>query len=199
MGGDTRKGRCISLESAHCPPYAYIVLYRPLLIDFLMRTRAVLLAILTLLLVSCAPAPTDSTDTTDATVATVRIERDSREIASFEAEVAETPVAWGKGLKDRERLDQNAAMLFRFRGMGLQRFWNKDVNFPIDILFADEYGTIVEIAPDVQPCHEEDCPLYGSEDNVAFVLEVNGGLANKFGVTTGDRLASEETIVRYAD
>ena len=72
--------------------------------------------------------------------------------AELEVEVADTQAARGLGLGKRAELDFNRGMFFDKAGA----YWMKDVKIPLDILFLDGDGVILEKqSMDPQPDGEE--------------------------------------------
>lgn len=59
--------------------------------------------------------------------------------ASF-VEIADTPYLRRLGLSKRASLGKSSGMYFDCRGP----FWMKDVEFPLDLCYMDEYGAITE-------------------------------------------------------
>lgn len=57
---------------------------------------------------------------------------------------------------------------------------------PVDMLFVDEYGAIVQIAPGIVPAELKD-PIV-CETPVLALLYLNGGAAASFGIQPGDTL-----------
>jgi uncharacterized membrane protein (UPF0127 family) len=60
--------------------------------------------------------------------------------ASVVLEIADSEPARRAGLSKRAELPEGSGMLFTQSGL----FWMKDMNFPIDIVFLDKVGTILE-------------------------------------------------------
>lgn len=105
--------------------------------------------------------------------------------ARFRAEVVTEKADKNKGLSGRERLPADAGMLFVL-GNDSRRFWMKGMNFPIDIIVIDRGMRVSEIFRDLQPCTQ--CPIiYSVSETAAYALEINAGLAEKLGITIGDR------------
>lgn len=111
----------------------------------------------------------------------------------FNLEIATTPEEQQKGLSDRDSLPQDNGMLFVFPQSSLLTFWMKDMGFPIDIIFIHG-DTVVSIAHDAPPPTSENknnLPLYKPDQPSDKVLEINAGLAEKYGMTKGDRVEIE--------
>lgn len=106
----------------------------------------------------------------------------------IEAEVADTDAARARGLMGREALADGCGMLFVFDPPGPCGFWMKSVRFPLDILWLDAAGRIVDLVMSAPPCPREPCPVYASRTPAAYVLEVTGGVAAAHGLRPGDQL-----------
>ncbi len=106
-------------------------------------------------------------------------------------EVARTPLEVERGLMFREKLGADAGMLFVFPDTAEHTFWMKNTLIPLDMIFADEDGTVVGVVHGAEP-------LTTSPRSVGapsrYVLEVNGGWAAAHGVARGDRLRVEGIV-----
>lgn len=108
----------------------------------------------------------------------------------FKVEVAESMASRAKGLSGRESLGEDEGMLFIFNSTGKRSFWMKDMKFPIDIIWISE-DKIAGLEKNVKP--EPDKNLFNltnyiSPEGVDKVLEINAGLADKFGFKVGDEI-----------
>lgn len=103
--------------------------------------------------------------------------------AIVKIEVADNPIERGIGLMYRKSMDERAGMLFVFDDTGVYPFWMKNTYIPLDMLFISDNGTIVDIIPDTVPMSEERCV---PDAEHKYVLEVNGGFCEKYGIETGD-------------
>ncbi len=113
--------------------------------------------------------------------------RDTDSVLRFRVEVADTAPERGLGLMDREELPQMAGMLFVYPDAGPVAFWMRNTLIPLDMLFFDETGTLVRIHANAVPLDET--PIPGGEA-IRYVLEINGGLAEAFGIEEGAELRS---------
>jgi uncharacterized membrane protein (UPF0127 family) len=105
----------------------------------------------------------------------------------FEAEVAATDKQRSMGLMFRKEMPEKRGMLFLFEGEGDRYFWMKNTPLPLDIIFIDARGGIVSIAGNTTPFSEDVIPSIGP---AKFVFEINAGLAEKLGISAGDRVIS---------
>ena len=105
-------------------------------------------------------------------------------------EVARTPEEQAMGLMYREELAANRGMLFPLEPPRIPRFWMKNVEIPLDMIFISE-GEVRAIAQDVPPCRETPCPTYGPDTVIDKVLELRGGRAEELQLEVGDSLSVE--------
>lgn len=87
-------------------------------------------------------------------------------------ELAETNKEMERGLMFRKNLCESCGMLFIFEDNKERTFWMKNVLIPLDIIFINSNLEIVKISH-AEPCEEEPCRSYSSNEEVKYVLEVN--------------------------
>ena len=105
--------------------------------------------------------------------------------AMFQVELARTDSEREKGLMYRAELPADHGMLFVFYDDAPRSFWMKNTLIPLDMIFINSRLEVVEVKANVPPCREDPCPSYPSEPAM-YVLEINGGLAEKNGIKQGD-------------
>jgi hypothetical protein len=76
-------------------------------------------------------------------------------------------------------------MLFLFPSPRFVSFWMKNTPLPLDIIFLDGDGTVIQIVPNTTPLSLDPIP---SDAAAGAVLELNAGAAHRLGISTGDRL-----------
>lgn len=103
----------------------------------------------------------------------------------FRIELAATAEQKRVGLMYRRELAQDAGMLFDFTPPRLVSMWMKNTYIPLDILFIDETGKIVNIAANTMP---HSLASVRSAGPVLAALELNAGTAEKLGIAPGDRV-----------
>ncbi|MBC7132790.1 MAG: DUF192 domain-containing protein [Roseovarius sp.] len=102
--------------------------------------------------------------------------------AVFRVEIADTEALRAQGLMHRESLAPSAGMLFVYPAPRPVGFWMKNTLIPLDMIFMDATGTVRRIGHEAQP-HDER-PVMGG-DGIQTVLEINGGLARRIGISEG--------------
>jgi len=100
-------------------------------------------------------------------------------------EIADSPMKQMIGLMNRTSLPENAGMLFVFGDESVRHFWMKDTLIPLDMIFISADKQIVSIVKNAEPCKVLVCPTYSSEFPAKYVVEVNGGFADKNKINIG--------------
>lgn len=111
--------------------------------------------------------------------------------ATFQVELARTPQERQQGLMFRQELPRNQGMLF-VQVPGPAVFWMKNTYIPLDLLYFDADGRLLQIEAGAPPCATATCPIYPSTTaTVRYILEINAGEAVRRGIRVGDRLRWE--------
>ncbi len=105
--------------------------------------------------------------------------------AAIEIEVADTAGKRVRGLMDRPSLPENGGMLFIFDHPEVLAFWMKNTGISLDIIYADRNKRVISIHPHTRPFSET---LLPSSGNALYVVEVNAGFCDRFGITVGDSI-----------
>lgn len=109
----------------------------------------------------------------------------------FELTVADSQEEKEIGLSETNSLPQEKGMIFLFEKPAYYSFWMKNMKFPIDIIYIKN-DQIVTIQNNVKPPKEEENPLvYTPTEPSDKVLEINAGLAQKYGFKKGDSVKYE--------
>lgn len=105
--------------------------------------------------------------------------------ASFNIEIAGTPGERAQGLMFRDALPRGAGMLFVYEYPQRASFWMKNTLIPLDIIFTDQSGVVSRVHPNAIP--GDLSPIPGG-DKVFAVLEINAGLAARYGISAGTEM-----------
>ncbi len=116
---------------------------------------------------------------------TVTIETAAGGRFTFDVELALTPAQHSQGLMHRHDLPEDAGMLFLYAKPQWAAFWMKNTPLPLDMLFIEEGGRIINIHANATPYTLD---AIRSAGPVKGVLEINGGMAARLGVRPGDRV-----------
>jgi uncharacterized membrane protein (UPF0127 family) len=110
---------------------------------------------------------------------------DGKTRAIVSVEIADTPSEREVGLMYRKSLDAGTGMLFVFASPSDLKFWMRNTEIPLDMIFADASGRVVGIVANAEPYSDKEIGVDGLSQ---YVLEVNGGFAAQNSITRGDRL-----------
>ncbi len=108
------------------------------------------------------------------------------EITKIDIEIAETDYETETGLMYRSGMGEDQGMLFVFDYVGMHSFYMKNTEFALDIIFIDDQFRIASFKDNAQPLDERGI---SSQVPIQYVLEVNSGLREKWGVVVGDSIA----------
>lgn len=103
---------------------------------------------------------------------------------AIRAEVANTEEGRRQGLMFRERLGENAGMIFLYPQPEITAMWMKNTRIALSVAFIDGSGRILNIE-DMVPFSED---AHASRGAAAYALEMNRGWFGKRGIKAGDRV-----------
>jgi uncharacterized membrane protein (UPF0127 family) len=120
---------------------------------------------------------------------------DDGSTVDFKCEVADNPFERSEGLQHREDLDQGSGMLFIYEDAGQRNFIMPNMNFPLDIIFISEDGTVLnveEAEPEQPGTPREEYVRYPSDGDAMYVVEINQGLSGRYGIGPGATFTYDE-------
>ena len=100
----------------------------------------------------------------------------------FDVYLALTPEQQRRGLMHVRRLPRFTGMLFVYNGDDVRSMWMKNTYIPLDILFIRSDGSVESIAQMTEPLSLRSI---ASGQAVRYVLELNGGVAEKLEIDSG--------------
>jgi uncharacterized protein len=103
----------------------------------------------------------------------------------LDVEIADNEEERMRGLMYRQSLPENAGMLFIFTNDEDRSFWMKNTFISLDIIYINSKKEIVSIQKYTQPKSTYSIP---SEKPAMYVLEVNAGFTDKYGINPGDKI-----------
>ena len=106
-------------------------------------------------------------------------------IQTIEVEFAKNDEERALGLMYRSSMDEHQGMWFIFPEEAPRSFYMRNTEIPLDIIYLDKDKKVVSIAKNARPYDETSLP---SERPAMYVLEINGGLSDKWGIEKGDRM-----------
>ncbi len=103
--------------------------------------------------------------------------------AQFSVSVADTNQERAQGLMFVESMATLEGMLFVYDRPRRVSFWMRNTLIPLDMVFVGPDGVVDKIHSMAQPLDET--PIFGGSD-IQYVLEINGGLAERLGLAAGN-------------
>lgn len=103
-------------------------------------------------------------------------------MARFSVEIADDAGERAQGLMNRKSMARGAGMLFVYPRAGSVSFWMRNTLIPLDMIFLNPAGVVTRVHSNATPLDET--PIPGG-DGVLAVLEINGGLAEAYGIEPG--------------
>jgi len=113
------------------------------------------------------------------------IKKDGKQILTIDVEIADNDQEREIGLMGRNELGELQGMLFIFDAEHIASFWMKNTVLPLDMIFVNKDGVIVTIHKYTTPFSEQ---AYRATAPTMFVIEVNAGFTDKYGIKIGDRI-----------
>lgn len=115
----------------------------------------------------------------------------------LKVEVANDDISRAQGLSERTSLEELQGVLFVFDSQNIKPpFWMKEMLIPLDIIWIND-GAVSQIQSNVQPepgINTTQLKFYIPDEPIDYVLEVNAGISDKFGVKVGDKVELKEAL-----
>lgn len=107
-------------------------------------------------------------------------------IQKLDVELAESDYEHQTGLMYRESMEENQGMLFIYDTQRVRSFYMKNTYIPLDIIYYEADSSLVSIQKNATPRDETSLP---SEGPAQFILEINGGLSDEWGLEEDDKMS----------
>jgi len=107
-------------------------------------------------------------------------------IKEIKIEIANNDFERQTGLMYRKKMGTNKGMLFVFDKSEIKSFYMKNTYIPLDIIYIDANNTIINIVKNTEPLNKTS--LF-SDAPAKYVLEINAGLSDKWGVEKGGKIS----------
>jgi len=148
--------------------------------------RALVCLLPVLLGLQCAsdpPAATTAPSFRDGRLAFVAPDGDT--LTTIALAIADTDAERKRGLMRQRSLSYDRGMLFIFEEVDSTGMWMKNTPLPLDIVFVDADGRVLNIARRTTPFSET--AIAPTAPN-KYAVEVRAGFADKFGLTDSTRI-----------
>jgi uncharacterized membrane protein (UPF0127 family) len=106
----------------------------------------------------------------------------------FDVDVASTSAQKARGLMFRRSLADNAGMIFPYDPPQEATMWMKNTYISLDMVFIRADGTVHRIEAGTEPFSEA---VIASNGEVAAVLEIKAGIAQRIGLKPGDKVVHQ--------
>ncbi len=103
----------------------------------------------------------------------------------LDIEIADTDYEIQTGLMYRNTMLSNRGMLFVFDNEEMRYFYMKNTKIPLDLIFIGSDKKIVSFQKNAKPFDENSL---SSKGPAQYVLEVNAGLVDQWGLTIGEQV-----------
>ena len=114
--------------------------------------------------------------------------------AAFNVDLAADDASRAQGLMNVQHMPASKGMLFVYDRPQAMSFWMRNTLIELDMLFLDGFGVIQHIHHRAIPLDET--VITSGSQLLRGVLEINGGLARRMGIKTGDILRHPAFISR---
>jgi len=107
-------------------------------------------------------------------------------------EVADTSYERSLGLQGRKDLPLGKGMLFIYHDADTRSYLMHNMHIPLDIIFIAENRTVLnveEAEPEEPGTPNEDLVRYRSDGKAMWVVEINQGLSEKYGIVPGTQVS----------
>ena len=148
------------------------------------------LAVLGLALAACSPqTPTKTGTVPDLDghfdFATLEVVNDAGETTTFDVYLAKDFDQQRRGLMFVRDMPETTGMLFIYEQIDIRSIWMKNTYIPLDIVFARDDGSVINIVRDATP---QTLNSNRSTEPARYVLELNGGTTRRLAIGMNSRL-----------
>ncbi len=106
-------------------------------------------------------------------------------IFNIDMELATNEEEHARGLMYRKQMDENKGMLFLFPNEDWRSFWMHNTLIPLDIIYVNAKREVVSICKNTNTLDDTSLP---SEAPAMYVIEINAGLCDKYGIDKGTKV-----------
>lgn len=106
-------------------------------------------------------------------------------LQKLDIEFAETSYEQQTGLMYRKSMEPKQGMLFVYTEEAMHSFYMKNTYIPLDLIFFGKDSSAVSFQENALPLDETSLP---SKVPAKFILELNGGKVEEWGIVEGDKI-----------
>ncbi|HUS51235.1 MAG TPA: DUF192 domain-containing protein [Candidatus Paceibacterota bacterium] len=107
---------------------------------------------------------------------------------------ANTDLTRMRGLMNHRPITEDECALFSFGMRGKHSFWNKNVSFPISVIFCDEEKRVADIK--YLQANQLDF-VQPNTYNIKYVVEAHFDAPKKFNIKNGSELIINDTEISF--
>ncbi len=145
---------------------------------FLKISLILIIVICVVLLVK--PTKQQSTPTIDITI------KDK----TLSLEIAKSAIQKSRGLSNRNSLCPNCGMIFVYRIESIYPFWMKNTLIPLDIIWVNKQGTVVDIIQG----KPNDLSILTPKSKALYIIELNLDTSNNLNLKIGDQIQIPQNL-----
>ena len=118
------------------------------------------------------------------------LDNEGNAVTTIDLEIADTPQDRETGMMGRPSLGEKNGMLFVFEQEQYLSFWMMNTLISLDMIFIDANSEIITIHRNTTPFSKES---YSAEKLGLYVLEVNSGFCDRYGIVVGQKVEWKRT------
>jgi len=111
----------------------------------------------------------------------------------LEVQIADTGPRQVRGLMFQDQLPYDQGMIFVYNEPGVYSLWMINMQFPLDMIWFDENGSIVHIEKNIPPCKKPieimACQSIVPSEDALYILEITAGFIDEFNITKDSKLS----------
>lgn len=108
--------------------------------------------------------------------------------------IADNELTRRMGLMHHRPLEVEECAYFYFEQPGRHSFWNKNVDFPISLIFCDKEGSVRDIK---YLKAQQLSSVYPKDGGIQHVVEAHADAPEKFGIQVGKKLRTKDREIFF--
>jgi uncharacterized membrane protein (UPF0127 family) len=120
----------------------------------------------------------------------VKFQNSGKTTDEFKLSIADTEDERAKGLMFVKYMPQNEGMIFVYSEENVQAFWMKETYIPLDMVFVDKNWNVAGVLNNLPILNTE--PRRVTKPSM-YVIELNAGMAKKYGISEGSKVIFDGT------